>query len=246
MSPQSYARGLGRRAVMVTAAMAVGALAISAGMPTAAFADPPPWAGVWRVNHGHGHHHHDDDDDDGPRVVYVPQYGADAAAVQQAYQVAPPPQYVQAPVPVARGLPYGFNRGTCDRGMVGNELVGGMLGGVAGGLLGAQIGHGSGRTAATIGTAIVGMLVGGSVGRSMDAVDQGCMAGALAYLPDNKPIAWQGDEGADYRMMPVKSYRVEDGRYCREYTATAVVGGRRQQTYGTACRQPDGQWQIVN
>src|SRR5579871_6127966 len=33
--------------------------------------------------------------------------------------------------------------------------------------------------------------------------------------------------------------------YCREYTATAVVDGKPQQTVGTACQQPDGRWQIV-
>jgi hypothetical protein len=37
-----------------------------------------------------------------------------------------------------------------------------------------------------------------------------------------------------------------DNRYCREYYGPANVGGRIQQTYGTACLQPDGSWQIVN
>ena len=36
------------------------------------------------------------------------------------------------------------------------------------------------------------------------------------------------------------------GRYCREYTTEAVVGGRTKQVYGTACRQPDGSWQLVS
>jgi len=34
--------------------------------------------------------------------------------------------------------------------------------------------------------------------------------------------------------------------YCREYTSTATVGGRPVETYGTACRQPDGSWKIVS
>lgn len=34
--------------------------------------------------------------------------------------------------------------------------------------------------------------------------------------------------------------------YCREYTATAVIGGRPVPTYGTACLQPDGSWRIVS
>lgn len=36
------------------------------------------------------------------------------------------------------------------------------------------------------------------------------------------------------------------GDYCREYTRTVYIGNRREEAYGTACLQPDGQWQIVN
>ncbi|MDF1793160.1 MAG: hypothetical protein P1U88_14685 [Thalassobaculaceae bacterium] len=36
------------------------------------------------------------------------------------------------------------------------------------------------------------------------------------------------------------------GRYCREYQSTAVIGGQRQQIYGTACRNPDGSWAPIN
>ncbi len=36
-----------------------------------------------------------------------------------------------------------------------------------------------------------------------------------------------------------------NGPYCREYQATTVVNGRNVPTYGTACQQPDGSWQIV-
>ena len=34
--------------------------------------------------------------------------------------------------------------------------------------------------------------------------------------------------------------------YCREYQAIAMVGGARQETYGTACLRPDGSWEIMN
>lgn len=36
------------------------------------------------------------------------------------------------------------------------------------------------------------------------------------------------------------------GDYCREYTRTVTIGNRREEAYGTACLQPDGQWRIVN
>lgn len=41
-------------------------------------------------------------------------------------------------------------------------------------------------------------------------------------------------------------YRTSDGRYCREYQATIMVNGAPQQSYGTACLQPDGSWRVVN
>lgn len=33
--------------------------------------------------------------------------------------------------------------------------------------------------------------------------------------------------------------------YCREYTKSIRVGGKTVQGYGTACRQPDGAWEIT-
>jgi hypothetical protein len=33
--------------------------------------------------------------------------------------------------------------------------------------------------------------------------------------------------------------------YCREYQATQTIGGQPQNVVGTACRQPDGSWRIV-
>lgn len=37
----------------------------------------------------------------------------------------------------------------------------------------------------------------------------------------------------------------DNDQYCREYQSKARVGGQWQDTYGTACYQPDGSWQIV-
>jgi hypothetical protein len=41
-------------------------------------------------------------------------------------------------------------------------------------------------------------------------------------------------------------YRTADGRYCREYTSTVMVGGQPQSSYGTACQMPDGSWHIID
>jgi len=33
---------------------------------------------------------------------------------------------------------------------------------------------------------------------------------------------------------------------CREYQQTITVGGRTERAYGTACKQADGSWKIIN
>jgi len=38
---------------------------------------------------------------------------------------------------------------------------------------------------------------------------------------------------------------VEPAPYCREYTQTLKIANTVQKAYGTACRQPDGSWQLM-
>lgn len=36
-----------------------------------------------------------------------------------------------------------------------------------------------------------------------------------------------------------------NGAYCREYQQTVIIGGKKRDSYGTACMQPDGDWKIL-
>ena len=130
--------------------------------------------------------------------------------------------------------------GRCNR-----EGLGQVLGGVVGGVAGSKIGKGDDRAAATIVGTIVGAMIGGSIGRSMDQADVACVGQALEYGQENAPVAWANpDTGAEYRVTPTRTYQ-QNGDYCREFTREAIIGGKREQIYGTACRQPDGSWQMV-
>jgi surface antigen len=44
--------------------------------------------------------------------------------------------------------------------------------------------------------------------------------------------------------VPRPAYQA-NGTYCREFQQTITVGGQTQEGYGTACKQPDGAWKIV-
>ena len=53
---------------------------------------------------------------------------------------------------------------------------------------------------------------------------------------------------ANYVAPPVEPITYVDensGQYCREYTRQVQIGGRVQESYGTACLQPDGAWRVV-
>jgi surface antigen len=125
------------------------------------------------------------------------------------------------------------------------EQGGMLIGGALGGVLGHQIGGGSGRTVATIVGAVAGAMVGGAIGRSMDDTDRLKTAQVLEGVRTGVPTEWRNpDTGNQYEVTPTRTYE-EGGGPCREYTVDALVGGQRQQIYGTACRQPDGSWREV-
>jgi surface antigen len=121
-----------------------------------------------------------------------------------------------------------------------------LIGAIAGGILGHQVGGGSGQVLATMFGTVAGAMIGGSIGRSMDETDQMKAAMALENVQTGVQTSWVNpDTGYEYVMTPTRTYDSGTGP-CREYTMDAIIGGRTEQIYGTACRQPDGSWQVVN
>lgn len=130
------------------------------------------------------------------------------------------------------------------------EQGGTLLGAGAGALLGSHVGSGKGTlVAVAIGT-LAGALIGQDIGRSLDQADRFAMERnaqyALEHAPTNTATPWRNpDSGNGGEIVPVETYKAKGGEYCREYRQTVWVGGQEQQAYGTACRQPDGSWQII-
>lgn len=58
-------------------------------------------------------------------------------------------------------------------------------------------------------------------------------------------ITWN-DGTASGAVAAVREGTSSAGRYCREFQQTVSIGGRTEQAYGTACRQPDGAWEVVS
>ncbi|HAC59435.1 RT0821/Lpp0805 family surface protein [Parvibaculum sp.] len=138
------------------------------------------------------------------------------------------------------GNPYGYSGGP-------KEGIGTLAGAVAGGLAGSQIGGGSGRLWATGAGVLIGALVGNNIGRSLDRADQAYLQNAsYGAFQTGQPTRWSNPQSGNYGYVePGRSYQ-SGNAYCREYSQTVYIGGRPESAYGTACRQPDGSWQIVS
>ncbi|RYE06597.1 MAG: glycine zipper 2TM domain-containing protein [Rickettsiaceae bacterium] len=132
----------------------------------------------------------------------------------------------------------------CD----GNKQGTGLLAGAAaGGLLGSRFGNGSGQLALTGLGALAGALAGGAIGKSLDDNDKKIAAltsqKALETASSGSSVPWHNpDSGHKGFITPKAAYKNSGGQYCREYTHTVIIGSKEQQMYGTACRQPDGDW----
>jgi len=125
--------------------------------------------------------------------------------------------------------------------------VGAATGAAAGGLIAAAAGGG---TTGIIGGVLLGGLVGGAVGNALDQRDQ-----RLAYEANQQAFEnsrsgsateWRNpDSGHSGTVTPTNTFQNANGQNCREFQQTVTVGGKSEQAYGTACRQPDGSWKIV-
>tara|TARA_Y100000034_G_C6909605_1_gene423593 strand:+ start:9471 stop:9947 length:477 start_codon:yes stop_codon:yes gene_type:complete len=129
--------------------------------------------------------------------------------------------------------------------------MGTILGAAGGGLLGSQFGKGRGQLAAVAAGTLIGALVGSSIGQSLDQTDKMMMERATQRTLENSHDydgqMWHNSgTGVRGTVRPTRTWQASNGQYCREYQQTVYVGGKNQSAYGTACRRPDGTWEVMN
>jgi len=140
----------------------------------------------------------------------------------------------------------------CETDQRGQKEVGGaLIGAIVGGLLGSQIGGGKGQLAVTAAGTLLGAYLGSQAGKSLDRADrayaeQAAQRGLESY-PSGTSSTWVNpDTKHSGAVTPLNTYRSADGLHCRDYTQAITVEGRSETARGTACREQDGTWRIVN
>jgi len=119
-------------------------------------------------------------------------------------------------------VPYGIDRGVCDRSALAADLKDGTI-------------------------PAADMLIGNVIGAKMDAVDQECVSHALEFAPDQHRVLWRNsNNGLTYTVIATQTYQTDRGVYCREYSASTVAGGQPLETRERACRQTSGAWTALH
>jgi surface antigen len=138
-------------------------------------------------------------------------------------------------------------RGIENGGALSKTDVGTAVGVVGGGLVGSAIGGGAGQVVAIIGGGLLGGFLGNQIGQSLDNADRARYDSASQQaMETGQSRAWSNHESGHHgRITPHKRYRNDEGQYCRQYTQTIYVDGKARRGKGTACRQQDGTWKIV-
>jgi len=127
------------------------------------------------------------------------------------------------------------------------EEQGALAGAAVGGAVGHNFGSGTGKALATFAGAVLGAFAGSGIGRQLDMYDELQAQRALEYNRTGDATIWVNpDTGKEVTFVPTETYQRDSGQYCREYRTQVEVGSKVEEAYGTACRQPDGSWKIVN
>ena len=67
---------------------------------------------------------------------------------------------------------------------------------------------------------------------------------ALETRISGTAVEWRNpDSGSHGTVTPMRTYRSESGKWCREYTLTTIAGGGAAKNHrAIACREKDGEW----
>ena len=83
-------------------------------------------------------------------------------------------------------------------------------------------------------------------GQDWDALEDTAQY-SLEFARTEESVPWVNpDTGTEGTFTPVTTHEGPEGQVCREYAVEAIIDGREEIVYGTACRRPDGSWVEAN
>ncbi len=98
---------------------------------------------------------------------------------------------------------------------------------------------------------LLNAMAGSEVGEALVKEDQPYAEGAAqkSYtVALGQPVLWYNPDSGHYGTVTTtrEGRDTATGWYCRDFRQNVVVGGKSQNTFGKACRQPNGKWLIMS
>lgn len=122
-------------------------------------------------------------------------------------------------------------------------------GAVVGGLVGNMFGGGSGRVLMTAAGAVAGGFIGDRLFKrhAKSEFEKDAAQRALNDSASGQTVKWTDPKTHESGyFVALNTKRMSDGRVCRDFKRGLSVDGQSvDETTGTACKKPDGQWDAV-
>jgi surface antigen len=127
-----------------------------------------------------------------------------------------------------------------------------VVGGVAGGFVGFSV-FGPGTSGMLAGMALGGVSAGAAylateevLYREEKAALHQATYQSLEYGKEGEATEWVGPQsGASAKIMPMRTFRDQAGRLCRDFVVVFDIGRTRDSIKRTACQGIDGSWQTI-
>ena len=129
------------------------------------------------------------------------------------------------------------------------EQKGNVIGALVGGGLAYGLAKDSSNKDIWIAAGVAAGAIGGGHYAKLSQASQKMHVSAvhtnLETARDNTTTSWNNPNANESGSITVRNTSVSNGTPCREFTQTVYVGGKAVEGYGTACRQADGSWKII-
>ena len=119
------------------------------------------------------------------------------------------------------------------------------IGALAGAAIGSQFGPADNRAQSALIGAAIGAIIGASIGDEMDRRDLEQLSQVYESGRSRATTSWVNpDTGSQYSVTPQPAYTNKVDRPCREARIEAIINGKPETVVTTACRAPDGIWEL--
>ena len=130
------------------------------------------------------------------------------------------------------------------------KVFGQIIGAAVGGYVGSKIGSGATKDISVILGGAAGYILGGKIVEILSKKEReefnNVIEKSLNFTPDNSSESWQSKENQNIsgEVVPLNNYKMKN-KNCRDFKKVIRKNNDIFEENSTACRNKDGNWEII-